>query len=73
MRASEIMETASAGSTSSGSIAPISAALGAQISRIGGSLLNGKYSTAQSPNTPKEYKTYKERKKNVLGQFKNSI
>jgi hypothetical protein len=70
MRASEIMETASVGATASGSIAPVESALG-MISRSGGSLLTGKYTTASdpTPNTPKEYK----RNKNARGQFKNSI
>jgi hypothetical protein len=41
------------------------------LSRSGGSLLTGKYTTASdpTPNTPKEYK----RNKNARGQFKNSI
>ena len=70
MRASEIMETASAGATVSGGIAPVESALGMQ-SRSGGSLLTGKYTTGSdpTPNTPKEYK----RNKNARGQFKNSI
>jgi hypothetical protein len=63
----EIMENASVGSTSSGSIAPVSQALGMQ-SRSGGSMLSGKYTTYPTPNTPKEYK----RNKNVSGRFKNS-
>ena len=70
MRASEIMETASAGATVSGSIAPVESALGMQ-SRSGGSLLTGKYTTGSdpTPNTPREYK----RNKHASGQFKNSI
>ena len=68
MRMREIMETASMGSTSAGSIAPVSTTLGVT-SRSGGSLLTGKYSTDPTPNTPKEYK----RNKNARGQFKNSI
>jgi hypothetical protein len=70
MRASEIMETASAGATASGSIAPVESALG-MVSRSGGSMLSGKYVTGSdpTPNTPKEYK----RNKNARGQFKNSI
>lgn len=68
MRAKEIMETASAGATSAGSVATESAPLSMQ-SRTGGSLLSGKYSTDPTPNTPKEYK----RNKNVSGRFKNSI
>ena len=67
MRMREIMETASVGGTSSGSVAPVSTPLGT-ISRSGGSLLTGKYSTDPTPNTPKEYK----RNKNARGRFKNS-
>ena len=70
MRASEIMETASAGVTGAGGIAPVSQPMG-MVSRSGGSLLAGKYVTGSdpTPNTPKEYK----RNKNARGQFKNSI
>ena len=69
MRIQEIMETASAGATSAGSVAPVESALGTQ-SRMGGSLLTGKYTTASdpTPNTPKEYK----RNKHARGRFKNS-
>jgi hypothetical protein len=70
MRASEIVESASAGASSAGGIAPVESALG-MVSRSGGSLLTGKYVTGSdpTPNTPKEYK----RNKNARGQFKNSI
>ena len=70
MRASEITESASAGTSSAGGIAPVSMPMGT-LSRSGGSLLAGKYVTGSdpTPNTPKEYK----RNKNALGQFKNSI
>ena len=70
MRAYEIMENASAGATASGSIAPVESALG-MVSRSGGSLLTGKYTTESdpTPNTPREYK----RNKHARGQFKNSI
>ena len=70
MRAHEIMENASVGSTSAGAMAPVSQALG-MVSRSGGSMLTGKYVTGSdpTPNTPKEYK----RNKNVSGRFKNSI
>ena len=70
MRASEIMETASAGATSAGGVAPASMPMGVT-SRSGGSMLSGKYVTGSdpTPNTPKEYK----RNKNARGQFKNSI
>lgn len=69
MRFSEIMETASAGATGAGSIAPVQTALGTQ-SRSGGSLLTGKYTTASdpTPNTPKEYK----RNKHARRRFENS-
>ena len=70
MRASEIMETASAGASRAGGIAPVSMPMGT-LSRSGGSMLAGKYVTGSdpTPNTPKEYK----RNKNARGQFKNSI
>ena len=70
MRAHEIVESASAGATASGGIAPVSMPMGVT-SRSGGSLLSGKYVTGSdpTPNTPKEYK----RNKNAHGQFKNSI
>jgi hypothetical protein len=67
MKMREIMETASVGGTSAGSVAPVSTPLG-MTSRSGGSLLTGKYSTDPTPNTPKEYK----RNKNARGRFKNS-
>ena len=64
MRAQEfITET----STTAGGIAPVSMAMGT-VSRNGGSLLSGKYTTDPTPNTPKEYK----RNKHARGQFKNS-
>jgi hypothetical protein len=63
----EIMETASVSGTSAGLMAPVSTPLG-MVSRSGGSLLTGKYSTDPTPNTPKEYK----RNKNARGRFKNS-
>jgi len=70
MRASEIVENASVGASSAGGIAPVAMPMG-MVSRSGGSLLAGKYTTASdpTPNTPKEYK----RNKNARGQFKNSI
>jgi len=70
MKIHEIMENASAGSSCSGGIAPVSMPMGMQ-SRNGGSMLSGKYVTSSdpTPNTPKEYK----RNKNARGQFKNSI
>ena len=58
-------ETASAGSTGSGSIATVAAPVGGMISRNGGSFFSGtKYTTDDAtPNTPAEYKKYKKRKK----------
>jgi len=70
MRASEIVESASAGATAAGGIAPVSQPMGIQ-SRSGGSMLTGKYVTDSdpTPNTPEEYK----RNNDARGQFKNSI
>jgi hypothetical protein len=70
MKIREIMETASAGASSAGGVAPVSMPMG-MISRSGGSMLTGKYITSSdpTPNTPKEYK----RNKNARGKFKNSI
>ena len=70
MRWYEITESASAGATAAGGVAPVSMPMG-MMSRSGGSLLTGKYTTGSdpTPNTPKEYK----RNKNARGQFKNSI
>lgn len=54
MRASEfIVETASVGGTSSGSIATVVAPLGGTISRNGGNFFTGaKYTNDACPNTP---------------------
>ena len=68
MKVHEIMENASAGASSSGSVATVSQPMGMQ-TRSGGSMLSGKYSTDPTPNTPKEYN----RNKYARGQFKNSI
>ena len=61
----DLRENASAGGTSSGSIATIAAPLGGTISRNGGSFFSGtKYTTDDAtPNTPAEYKKYKRKKK----------
>jgi hypothetical protein len=67
MRWREIMETASAGATGSGSVATVSTPLGMQ-TRAGGSMLSGKYTTDPTPNTPREYK----RKRNASRRFENS-
>jgi hypothetical protein len=58
MRAHEIMETASVGASSAGSVATVSMPMGT-ISRNGGNLLSGKYTKDLTPNTPKEYKRKK--------------
>jgi hypothetical protein len=70
MRMHEIMETASAGASCAGGMAPSATPMGT-VSRNGGSMLTGKYTTSSdpTPNTPKEYK----RNKHARGQFKNSI
>ena len=70
MKIREIMETASAGASSAGGVAPVAMPMGT-IARNGGSMLTGKYVTSSdpTPNTPKEYK----RNKHARGQFKNSI
>lgn len=49
---------ASSGATTAGSIAPSVAPMG-MITRNGGNLLSGKYTTDPTPNTPKEYKRKK--------------
>ena len=60
----DLQETATAGSTSSGSVATISMPLGGVISRNAGSFFTGtKYTTGDAtPNTPAEYKKYKRKK-----------
>ena len=59
-----LQEEASACSTTAGSIAPVSQALGGVISRNGGNFFSGaKYTTDDAtPNTPAEYKKYKRKK-----------
>lgn len=59
MRAEEfVVETASAGATSSGSVATVSQPLGNVIRRNGGSFFSGKYSNSADPypNTPAHMK-----------------
>lgn len=51
----DIVETASAGATSSGGIATVAAPMGMQ-TRNGGSFFSGKYTNEPFPNTPKRYK-----------------
>ena len=59
-----LKETATAGATSSGSVATVAMPLGGTISRNGESFFSGtKYSTNDAtPNTPAEYKNYKRKK-----------
>ena len=59
-----LKETASAGATSSGSVATVATPVGGMISRNGGSFFSGtKYTTDDAtPNTPAEYKKYKRKK-----------
>ena len=68
MRWREIVESASIGATCAGGMAVAEQPMG-MISRNGGNLMAGKYTTDPTPNTPKEFK----RNKNARGQFKNSI
>ena len=64
MRAQEfIKENASAGATSSGSVATVAAPMG-MLSRNGGSLFTGKYTTDATPNTPSYMKKGKKRRAN---------
>lgn len=70
MKISEIMESASVGATSTGSVAVVNHALGQPLTRSGSNLVAGKYSTESTPNTPPEIKRYKT---NVVGRFENSI
>ena len=60
----DLKETASAGATSSGSVATIAQPLGGMLSRNGASFFSGtKYTTDDAtPNTPAEYKKYKRKK-----------
>jgi hypothetical protein len=57
MRAEEfVVETASAGTTSSGSVATVAQPLGDPIRRNGGSFFSGVSTSDPTPNTPKKYK-----------------
>ena len=64
MRIHEIMENASVGATSSGSVATVAAPIGGMITRSGDSFFSGKYTNDPFPNTPKRMKQNKG-KKNV--------
>ena len=67
MKAHEIMEDASGGSSGSGSVAVVVQPMGMQ-TRSGGSMLSGKYTTDPTPNTPKSYK----KNKQSQAKFQNS-
>ena len=63
MRAREfVAENASAGATSSGSVATVAQPLGMQ-TRNGGSFFSGKYTTDSTPNTPAWMKKLKGKKR----------
>jgi len=62
MRIREIMENASVGATSSGSVATVSAPVGGMITRSGDSFFSGKYTNDPFPNTPKRMKQNKGKK-----------
>ena len=64
MRAREILENASAGASSSGSVATVAQPLG-RVTRTGGSMLSGKYTTDLTPNTPDWMKKLKKKAPNV--------
>jgi len=69
MRWREIVESASVGATSAGSVAVVAQPMG-MVSRMGDRMFTGKYTTDPTPNTPREFKRLKN---NARGQFKNSI
>jgi hypothetical protein len=59
-----LQEEASVGATASGSVATVAMPLGAVQRRIpADSFFIGVETTDSTPNTPKEYKTYKEKSK----------
>jgi hypothetical protein len=66
MRMHEIMETASAGASCAGGVAPVAMPLGT-LSRLSGSLLIGKYTTKSNPtpNTPDWMKRLKKKAPDV--------
>ena len=63
MKIREIMENASVGATSSGSVATVAAPVGDMITRSGDSFFSGKYTNDPFPNTPKRMKQNKGKKK----------
>jgi hypothetical protein len=67
MKLHEIMEDASAGSSSTGSMAVLVQPMGIQ-TRQGGSFFSGVRSTDLTPNTPKSYK----KNKQPRAKFQNS-
>ena len=52
----DLKENASAGATSSGSVATVAMPIGGMISRNGGSFFSGISTSDPTPNTPKKYK-----------------
>jgi hypothetical protein len=66
MKMREIMETASVGASCAGGMAPSETSLGT-VSRNGGSMLTGKYTTSSdpTPNTPTWMKKLKKKAPNV--------
>ena len=52
----DLKETASAGATSSGSVATVAMPLGGTISRNGSNFFSGIRTSDPTPNTPKKYK-----------------
>lgn len=69
MRWREIVE--SMGATTAGSVAVVAQPMG-MISRNGGNLMAGKYTTDPTPNTPKEFKRYKKSLGNK-SRFQNEL
>ena len=64
MRAREILENVAAATSSAGSIATVSQPMG-MVTRSGGSMLSGKYTTDLTPNTPDWMKKLKKKAPNV--------
>lgn len=66
MKMHEIMETASAGASCAGGVAPVDMPMGT-IARNGGSMLTGKYVTSSdpTPNTPSWMKKLKKKAPDV--------
>ena len=81
MKFNEITETASAGSTSSGSVAPVVAPLGKTHTRKGGNLLTGKRSKGKYANSVEARKQMNLKEANVteedeyesVDEFKDKI